>query len=59
MSEEIKDAAYYDAIRVKKQAEEKEKQNTNQRFADEVEFQMQSNLEKLLRRNKNENSKIN
>ncbi len=60
MSEQItKDEAHYDKIRAKINAENEEKRKAKQRFTDEVNRQQESHLEKLLRRNKNENTKIN
>ena len=47
-----KNEAYYDEIRKQKEAENKEKLSAKQRFADEVTRQQESNITKLLRRNK-------
>ncbi len=60
MSEQItKDKAHYDKIREEINAESEEKRKAKQRLNDEVNRQQESHLEKLLRRNKNENTQIN
>ena len=59
MSVITKDEDYYNRIREKAKAKNKESQDAKQRLNDEFNRSNESHLEKLLRRNKNENTKIN
>ncbi len=52
MSGITKDEDYYNRIREKAEAKNKEKISAKQRFADEVKLQQESHTTKLLRRNK-------